>query len=120
MVQNKSICFINYKFENLHDSEFEDLVCMICHELLGATTTPFAPGRDGGKDARFEGTAKDCGGWSGKFVVQAKHTKDGSLSCSDGDFFGTKSSIVTQEIEKSKKCKLATKLIITCFLPIEK
>jgi hypothetical protein len=94
---------MDYKLEKLHAAEFEDLVCMLCHELLGNSTTPFAAGRDGGKDARFEGAAKDFGGWSGKFVIQAKHTSNVSSICSDGDFFENKSSIVNEEIEKIKK-----------------
>lgn len=71
-------------------SEFEDLVTTICKKWLGEGVGKFAKGKDGGRDARFNGKA-NCypsseGPWSGKIVIQAKHTSTPNASCSDSDF----------------------------------
>jgi hypothetical protein len=74
----------------LHDTEFEDLVTLICRKILGVGVTSFAPGPDGGKDAKFVGTAvafpSTTAPASGKFIIQAKHTTNPVASCSDYDF----------------------------------
>jgi hypothetical protein len=53
-------------------------------------TIAFSLGKDGGRDARFNGTAQrfpsDAKPASGKFVVQAKHTSRPGASCSDSSF----------------------------------
>lgn len=79
-----------FPIHQLHDTEFENLVTLICHHILGAGVTSFAPGPDGGKDAKFEGTAvsfpSTAAPASGKFIIQAKHTSNPVASCSDYDF----------------------------------
>ena len=74
----------------LTDDEFEDLAVSICHDWLGIGTSPFAPGKDGGRDARFNGKAKkypnDTSPWDGHIVIQAKHTATPNASCSDYGF----------------------------------
>ena len=59
-------------------------------ELFGAGTKKFAPGKDSGRDALFEGTAQafpdKTKPWSGITVIQAKHTSDVTASCSDKAF----------------------------------
>jgi C-terminal domain 12 of the ABC-three component (ABC-3C) systems len=79
-----------YRLYELHDEHFEQLVIQICIKVLGTGTFSFAPGKDGGRDGRFAGTARAYPSTksplSGKFVVQAKHTRNGAASCSDKDF----------------------------------
>jgi len=91
----------------LNDEEFEDLVTRICRKILGAGTTSFEKGRDGGKDAKFVGTANcfpsNTSPLSGNAVIQAKHTTDPTKSCSDNDFENNKTSILNEEIPKIKK-----------------
>ena len=48
---------MNYPLENLKDKEFEKLVALICERILGLGTIVFSKGKDGGKDAKFEGKA---------------------------------------------------------------
>jgi len=96
-----------YSLHELNDEEFEDLVTRICREILGVGTTSFEKGRDGGKDAKFIGTANCFPSTSspliGCTVIQAKHTTDPTKSCSDKDFESNKTSILNNEIPKIKK-----------------
>lgn len=96
---------IVYHLHFLSDDEFEHLVCDVCQDLLGFGTVRFAKGKDGGRDGKFEGTAQkypsEKSPWSGKFLVQAKHTSKGDASCADYDF----TKIVDEEIERVKKIK---------------
>lgn len=96
-----------YPLHELNDEEFEDLVTRICRKILGVGTTSFEKGRDGGKDAKFIGTA-NCfpsasGTLIGKVIIQAKHTTDPTKSCSDNDFETNKTSILEKEMPKLKK-----------------
>ncbi|MHB1195147.1 MAG: ABC-three component system protein [Longimicrobiales bacterium] len=94
----------DYRLDQIGHSTFETLVALICQEALGTGTVSFAEGPDGGRDARFTGTAEHYPSrqapWSGKFVVQAKHTADRNSSCGDKGFFGNKKSIVACEIPR--------------------
>lgn len=98
-----------YRLDLLSEDRFESLAVRICRDILGNGVTGFAKGRDAGRDGRFEGTAQsypsESAPWSGKFIIQAKHTTNTEASCSDGDFFGNKTSIIAEEIEKIKKLK---------------
>ena len=93
-----------FPLHSLHDTEFEDLVTLICRQILGAGVTSFAAGQDGGKDAKFEGTAttfpSSSAPESGKFIIQAKHTSNPTASCSDYEF---ETSLVGKEIPKIKR-----------------
>ncbi len=85
---------MNYPLEDLTDIEFEELVALICGQILGMGTIVFSigkdGGKDGGKDAKFEGKANrfpsEKEPWVGKIVIQAKHTSRTNSSCSDSDF----------------------------------
>ncbi len=82
---------MKYPLENLaSDKEFEDLVALICERILGTGTFVFSKGKDGGKDAKFNGKANkfpsEVGSWNGKIIIQAKHTQQPNASCSDSDF----------------------------------
>lgn len=79
-----------FPLHELTDAEFEGLVVLICRKILGAGVTSFASGPDGGKDAKFEGTAaafpSTASPAAGKFIIQAKHTTRPFASCSDSEF----------------------------------
>ncbi len=82
---------MKYPLENLgSDKEFEDLVALICERILGTGTIVFSVGKDGGKDGKFVGTANkfpsEVNPWTGKIIIQAKHTQRPNASCSDADF----------------------------------
>ena len=100
---------MDYKLENLSEDDFEKLVNILCQDILGMGTVSFTKGRDGGRDGRFNGTANSypskTSPWSGKFIIQAKHTEDYKASCSDNTFFENQTSIINKEIDKIKDLK---------------
>jgi hypothetical protein len=104
----------DFRIDLLTSTDFEGLVGHIGREVLGMGTITFASGPDGGRDGRFEGTAEAYPSsrepWIGKFILQAKHTGDRSASCSDGTFFGNKSSIVSCEIPRMRSLREAGEL----------
>ncbi len=97
---------MDYRLENLSEDDFEQLVNILCQKVFGTGTVAFTKGRDGGRDGRFIGTANNYPSsskpWSGKFIIQAKHTTDYQASCSDNHFFGNKTSIINGEIANIK------------------
>ncbi len=98
---------MKYQYHDLHSSQFEDLVIGICEELLGIGVQGFTDGTDGGRDARFEGTAQVFPStqkpWDGITIIQAKHTSGISRAFSESDFFGNDSAQIDKEIVKVKK-----------------
>ena len=80
----------DYRLHELTPFEFEDLCTRICIHWFGEGFTPFAAGRDGGRDGKFHGTARtfpsDASPLEGHTVAQAKHTTTADRSCSDKDF----------------------------------
>ncbi len=98
---------MKYPLEHLIDTEFEKLVALICHKVLGTGTVVFSVGKDGGKDARFDGKANDFPSqskpWEGKIIIQAKHTQRANASCSDSDFQSILKRSVIPAINKLKK-----------------
>lgn len=96
----------NYHLNELSAAEFEDLVVHICIDLLGEGTSKFAEGRDGGRDAKFIGTANkfpsQSSPASGHFIIQAKRASSPTASCSDSEF---KTKILDKEIPKIKNLK---------------
>jgi hypothetical protein len=97
--------FIKYPLYNLYEQEFEKLVALICENILGTGTIVFSDGKDGGRDAKFTGTANkypsEINPWNGKFIIQAKHTTKPEASCSEYDF----GSILKKECISLKKLK---------------
>ncbi|MCD6578395.1 restriction endonuclease [bacterium] len=89
---------MKYPLENLKDTEFEELVALICERILGMGTIVFSEGKDGGKDAKFKGKANkfpsESEPWNGKVVIQAKHTSRTNSSCSESNF----KSIIKNEV----------------------
>ena len=80
----------DYRLYELNDEEFEDFVIRLCLKWLGQGVTPFATGKDGGRDGKFHGKAQSYPSTSaphdGHFVLQAKHVSAPNQSCSDADF----------------------------------
>jgi ABC-3C protein len=80
----------DYRLYELNADEFEKLVVQICVRWLGVGVTPFAPGKDGGRDGRFHGKANCFPSVQqpieGHCVLQAKHAAAPNKSCSDRDF----------------------------------
>lgn len=79
-----------FNLHQRHEDDFENIVWHLCVRIFGNGTKKFAPGKDGGRDALFEGTAQAYPSvvepWKGKIVIQAKHTKSPVASCSDSEF----------------------------------
>jgi len=79
-----------FLFHLLYWQQFEELICSLGLRLFGSGLTSFKAGRDGGRDARFEGTPSKWPSESeqehGKYVLQSKHTSKEGACCSDSDF----------------------------------
>lgn len=74
-----------------------------CVELLGHAVQGFVSGKDGGRDARFVGRAKEYSDWCGNVVIQAKHTEMTNRSFSEADFSGdSDTSIIAKEMPRMK------------------
>ncbi len=102
---------MKYPYEDWSPNQFEDLVVALCQFLLGAGTQKFATGPDGGRDAKFIGTANlipsERNPWSGTTIVQAKHTNGLNMSFSDSDFFSEENSnsVILKEIPRIKRLR---------------
>ena len=87
---------MKYVYEDLSSNQFEKLIVLLCQRLLGISVQGFASGPDGGKDAKFVGTAElhpsTAAPWSGTTIIQAKHTNGYNRSFSEHDFFSLKSA----------------------------
>jgi hypothetical protein len=107
---------MKYAYQDLSDDQFEQLVVLICQRLLGMGVQGFAKGVDGGRDAKFVGVAEllpsKSAPWTGTVIVQAKHTNGYNRSCSEADFFSSKSeaTVIGKEIPRIKKLKAAKQL----------
>lgn len=75
------------QYFDLSDNQFEKVVVAIGQRLFGAGLMGFAPGKDGGRDAKFKGTAErypsTAAPWTGCTIIQAKHTNGINASFSD-------------------------------------
>ena len=102
---------LKYAYEDLSDDQFEKLVVLMCQRLFGIATQPFAKGPDGGRDAKFIGTAErhpsTSAPWSGTTIIQAKHTNGYNRSFSETDFYSPKAAdtVIGKEIPRIKKLK---------------
>ena len=96
---------MKYPLHNLNEDDFENLINLLCREVLGTGVISFSKGSDGGKDGKFNGTANNYPDkqhpWMGKFIIQTKHTSKENASCSDREF----KKIVQKEIPKVIKLK---------------
>lgn len=98
-----------FRLHELSHDEFQEVVVLLCRELLGPTVTSFSEGKDGGKDAQFEGfspTFQALGDKPGRFIIQAKHTSNPAATCSGSAFRRE----VAHEIPKIQKLAAAGRL----------
>jgi hypothetical protein len=78
---------------------------------LGISVQGFAKGPDGGRDAKFVGTAElhpsTSAPWGGITIVQAKHTNGYNRNFSEADFFSKKAAntVLGKEIPRIKKLR---------------
>jgi len=94
---------VNLHFHNFSARQFVELVIEFCVELLGHGVQGFVSGKDGGRDARFVGQAKEFGDWNGTIVIQAKHTEMMNRAFSESDFSGdSDTSILAKELPRIK------------------
>lgn len=81
---------MRYPLYDMNCDDFENLIILICNQILGSGVIPFAKGKDGGKDGRFTGRANkipsEAKPWEGKIIIQAKHTTKIDAKCSGSDF----------------------------------
>jgi hypothetical protein len=107
---------MKFAYEDLSDDQFEVLIVLLCQRFLGIAVQGFAKGPDGGRDAKFVGTAElhpsKAAPWVGTVIVQAKHTNGYNRSFSELDFYSTSSSntVVGKEVPRIKKLREAKQL----------
>jgi hypothetical protein len=100
---------MKYAYEDLSDDQFEQLIVFLCQHILGIAVQGFAKGPDGGRDAKFVGTAElfpsTRSPWEGTVIVQAKHTNGYNKNFSESDFYspGSASSVLHEEVVRIKK-----------------
>ncbi|MCP4263172.1 MAG: hypothetical protein GY774_37540 [Planctomycetes bacterium] len=100
---------MKFAYEDLSDEQFEKLIVFLCQRLLGIAVQGFAKGPDGGRDAKFVGTAElhpsKAAPWIGTTIVQAKHTNGYNRNFLESDFFSPNSSntVLGKEIIRIKK-----------------
>lgn len=100
-----------YRYEELSPEQFEKLIVILCQKLLGISTKGFAKGPDGGRDAKFHGTAELFPSikapWEGKVIIQAKHTSGYNHSFSENHFYNpeSKNNIIGKELPRILKLK---------------
>jgi len=102
---------MKFAYEDLSDGQFEKLVVFLCQRLLGISVQGFAKGPDGGRDAKFVGTAElhpsKAAPWVGTTIIQAKHTNGYNRNFSESDFFSTSTlnTVLGKEIPRIKKLR---------------
>ena len=102
---------MKYAYEDLSDEQFETLAVFLCQRLLGISVQGFTKGPDGGRDAKFVGTAElhpsKAAPWVGTTIIQAKHTNGYNRNFSESDFYSTSSTntVLGKEIPRIKKLR---------------
>jgi ABC-3C protein len=96
-------------YHDLSEDQFEQIVVALGQRLFGAGLIGFAKGKDGGKDAKFHGTAQSypstASPWTQCTIIQAKHTNGINASFSDKSFFNPekdKGSLIVDELVRVK------------------
>lgn len=108
---------MKFAYEDLSDDQFEILIVFLCQHLLGISVQGFAKGPDGGRDAKFVGTAErhpsTASPWMGTTIIQAKHTIGYNRHFSEADFYsptGGINTVLGKEIPRIKKLRQAKQL----------
>lgn len=102
---------MKYAYEDLSPEQFENLAVCLCQRLFGISVQGFSKGPDGGRDAKFTGTAEifpsKTSPWIGKTIIQAKHTNGQNKLFSESDFFNPtgNSSVISKEIPRIKQLR---------------
>jgi hypothetical protein len=102
---------MRYAYEDLGDEQFEKLIVFLCQQLLGISVQGFAKGIDGGRDAKFTGTAEllpsKAAPWVGTVIVQAKHTNGYNRNFSEADFYsvGSTNTVLGKEVPRIKRLR---------------
>ncbi|WPO42523.1 ABC-three component system protein [Tardiphaga sp. 42S5] len=102
---------MKFAYEDLSPEQFETLIVLLCQKLLGISVQGFAKGPDGGRDAKFVGTAElhpsKAAPWVGTTIIQAKHTNGYNRSFSEADFFSltAANSVLGKELPRVKKLR---------------
>lgn len=102
-----------FAYEDLSSEQFERLIVLLCQRLLGVSVKGFAAGPDGGRDAKFVGTAEllpsKAAPWVGTVVVQAKHTNGYNRHFGENDFYRADSdnTVIGKEVPRIKKLREA-------------
>jgi Restriction endonuclease len=102
---------VKYAYEDLNEDQFEKLIVLLCQRLLGISVQSFAKGPDGGRDAKFIGTAElhpsKAAPWVGTIIVQAKHTNGYNRHFGEADFFSAtaKDTVVGKEVPRVVKLR---------------
>lgn len=102
---------MRYTYEDLSPEQFESFIVYLCQRLLGMSVQNFAKGPDGGRDAKFVGTAElhpsRAAPWSGVVIIQAKHTNGYNRHFSESDFFSSTgtNTVIGKEVPRIKKLR---------------
>lgn len=102
---------MKYAYEDLDPEQFEILIVFLCQCLLGTGVQGFSKGPDGGRDAKFVGTAElfpsQSAPWTGTIVIQAKHTNGCNKNFSESDFFSSSgtNNVIAKELPRIKKLR---------------
>jgi len=102
---------LKFAYEDLSEDQFEKLIVLLCQRLLGMSVKGFAKGPDGGRDAKFIGTAElhpsRVAPWAGTVIVQAKHTNGYNRHFGEADFYSTKSqdTVIGKETPRITKLR---------------
>lgn len=107
---------MKYAYEDLSEDQFEKLIALLCQRLLGISVQGFAKGPDGGRDAKFNGTAElhpsKAAPWVGTVIVQAKHTNGYNRHFGEADFYSAtaKDTVIGKEVPRITKLRKAKQL----------
>jgi hypothetical protein len=107
---------VKYAYQDLSPEQLEEVVVHICRKLLGISVIGFAAGPDGGRDARFHGTAElhpsAAAPWKGRVIIQAKHTNGYNKAFMEPDFYSANhgSTVLGKEIPRIQKLRTGGEL----------
>lgn len=107
---------MKFAYEDLGEDQFEKLIVLLCQRLLGVSVKGFAKGPDGGRDAKFVGTAElhpsKAAPWTGITIIQAKHTNGYNRHFGEADFYSAKSrdTVIGKELPRIAKLRTEKQL----------
>ncbi len=107
---------MKYAYEDLSYAQFEKLIVLLCHRLLGISVQGFADGPDGGRDAKFLGTAElhpsSASPWVGTTIIQAKHTNGLNRHFAESGFYSpdAKDAVLSKEIHRINNLRSSNQL----------